>query len=147
MKWTNEELKEIAKDRYGIDSLTGQLLFINGVDFALQELEFEDYDGRIVNDGGKHYTVKTESSLFGEVRTFYATEAELNQAIGAQKTAVMLLGSFGLEDCVGAITTSTSEGYGSLVGESFSVMGEGEVVSAAEAVDIISKELLERLNF
>lgn len=141
MKWTDKELRGIAVNRFGLSHTWELDAFIQGVYFALQELEFEDYGGRVVNDGGKHYVVVTTGSVLGENRTFYATEAEAQQGVGAQKLASSFMESLGLLECFGNPTSELVEGDGSLKGGSFCVLSDGSVTTIEEATELFSKEI------
>lgn len=142
MKWTNEELQDIAENRYGLTKESQQEIFILGVDFALQQLGFEDYDGRLVNDGGKHYIVEVNNSIYGKTRTFYASEAEANQGIGATKLANSVMKSLEMESIFGISEARVVEGEGSLTGETFVVFNDEIVMGLEEAIDFHSERVL-----
>lgn len=146
MKWTNEELQDIAENRYGLAKESHQESFILGVDFALQQLGFEDYEGRLVNDGGKHYSVVVTGSVFGQNKTFYATEAEANQAVGAQKMSAGLMEYLDFLEAFGTPEVELVVGEGSLTGESFCVLSDGSVVSTKEAAELLSTEISALFN-
>lgn len=146
MKWTNEELQDIAENRYGLTKESHQESFILGVDFALQQLGFEDYDGRLVNDGGKHYIVEANNSIYGKIKTFFASETEANQGLGATKLAKSVVECLGMESICGTSEARVVEGEGSLTGETFVVFNDEIVMGLEEAMNFHSERVLARMT-